>query len=162
VTAPSGCPTRRRFLVLMAASVAAGCDAVPVEADDDIDDDDTVDDDPSTSGPIDVGAVAEIPMDSLRPVERQRLAVGRDRGGIWALSLTCRHLGCPINDPDEPGIIGFAGLMCPCHGSRYDRDGLVLTGPSEQDLHNYAVSVEDGRVLVDVTELVALGTRARP
>jgi Rieske Fe-S protein len=44
-----------------------------------------------------------------------------------ALSLECPHLGCTV----APGPSGFA---CPCHGSRFDRDGRVVSGPASRSL----------------------------
>ncbi len=45
------------------------------------------------------------------------------------LGLRCTHLGCRTR-PD-PASGGFA---CPCHGSRFDRDGAVVQGPATSAL----------------------------
>ncbi len=49
-------------------------------------------------------------------------------GALTAYSLTCTHLGCTI-EPD-----GEADFACPCHGSRYTKDGSVLKGPANKPL----------------------------
>ncbi len=40
-----------------------------------------------------------------------------------AISTVCTHEGCEVN-------IAGAGLVCPCHDSRYDTDGHVTKQPS--------------------------------
>ena len=56
-----------------------------------------------------------------------RIAVMEQPGGYYALSLVCTHLGCAVN-------VTETGLLCPCHGSRFDRQGKVLTGPATKPL----------------------------
>ena len=41
----------------------------------------------------------------------------------------CTHMGCPLVwNPEE------STYECPCHGSRFDRDGQVLDGPAQKNL----------------------------
>lgn len=59
------------------------------------------------------------------------VAVYRDEKGIFhEMSAVCPHL---------KGIIRWNPAEktwdCPCHGSRFDRFGKVVTGPSNEDLH---------------------------
>ncbi len=59
-----------------------------------------------------------------------RAAVYRDEAGdLHACSAVCPHLGC---------IVKWNGSEktwdCPCHGSRFDREGAVLNGPSNKNL----------------------------
>lgn len=45
-------------------------------------------------------------------------------------SVKCPHLGCELEwNPDEKT------WDCPCHGSRFDPDGNLLTGPAQTDMH---------------------------
>ena len=44
-----------------------------------------------------------------------------------AISLVCTHLGCRL--AATPG-----GFACPCHGSRFDRDGSPVAGPARARL----------------------------
>ena len=53
--------------------------------------------------------------------------------GIAALSPICTHLGCTV------GVEGPV-LVCPCHGSTYDREGRVLRGPAERALRSFPVT----------------------
>jgi len=43
------------------------------------------------------------------------------------LSLVCTHLGCRV--AGAPG-----GFACPCHGSRYDTAGGLVSGPARSAL----------------------------
>lgn len=60
----------------------------------------------------------------------RKVAVYRDEEGrLHERSAVCTHLGCIVrwNDVERT-------WDCPCHGSRYDRFGAVITGPAPQDL----------------------------
>ena len=149
--------TRREILGMVAALPLVGC-ASATPADDD--DDTPAGPSPLPDDPVEVGTVDSIPPSSLAIVPGQPLAIGRDDAGLWALGTVCTHLGCNIANAGLGGDISFARIACGCHGSQYGRDGEVLVGPSNRDLPNYRVVVEaDGRVFIDATQEVALGTR---
>jgi len=43
--------------------------------------------------------------------------------------IRCRHMGCQVEwNPDEQSY------DCPCHGSRYSKDGELLDGPAQEGL----------------------------
>lgn len=59
--------------------------------------------------------------------------------GILAIYKVCTHLGClykwvPSNDRFE----------CPCHGSKYQKDGTYIEGPAPRTLDRFVVQVVDG------------------
>ncbi len=60
----------------------------------------------------------------------QKVAIYRDeQGHLHRYSAVCRHLDCIVAwNPIEHS------WDCPCHGSRYDRYGKVINGPSVKDL----------------------------
>lgn len=61
-----------------------------------------------------------------------------------ALSPICTHLGCTVEIQD-------ARLVCPCHGSTYDREGRVLQGPAERALARYRTELTaDGLLVIDL------------
>ena len=56
---------------------------------------------------------------------------------VAAISLVCTHLGCTVNRVET-------GFLCPCHGSQYDADGIVVGGPAPKTLHWLDVKVVPG------------------
>lgn len=60
----------------------------------------------------------------------KKLGVYRDgQGQLYAVDLRCPHLGCQLEwNPDE------RSWDCPCHGSRFDYKGRLLSGPAQTDL----------------------------
>jgi glycine/D-amino acid oxidase-like deaminating enzyme/nitrite reductase/ring-hydroxylating ferredoxin subunit len=63
-------------------------------------------------------------------IEGETLAVSRsEEGTLGAVSPRCTHLGCYVswNRADQ-------SWDCPCHGSRFLRDGRVIQGPAVADL----------------------------
>jgi Rieske Fe-S protein len=66
------------------------------------------------------------------------LVVGRDSGGLYAMSSICTHQGCGTN------VIGGAAqpsLYCPCHGSVFNATGAVVRGPARRALQHYELDV---------------------
>jgi cytochrome b6-f complex iron-sulfur subunit len=55
-----------------------------------------------------------------------------------ALEAVCTHEGCTVNSADGDVYV------CPCHGSRYNRSGQVVTGPARASLRRYTSTVADG------------------
>lgn len=65
-------------------------------------------------------------------------------GRYAALSPICTHLGCTVD-------IEGAHLVCPCHGSTYDRAGQVLRGPAERPLKRFPATVTaEGELLIQL------------
>jgi Rieske Fe-S protein len=62
-----------------------------------------------------------------------------------ALSPVCTHQGCVVD-------VQGAALVCPCHGSTYDRRGQVVRGPAERPLTSYPVKEDPpGTLVIDLT-----------
>lgn len=79
-------------------------------------------------------------------VEEAGVFVLRDAQGLRALSATCTHLGCTVRRN-----AGGDGFTCPCHGSRYDPEGNVISGPAPDALSFLALRVDKrGRLEVDL------------
>jgi Rieske Fe-S protein len=144
---------RRRFLKMAAFGVAAaGCG--PVE-DNTQSASTTPDGGPSSGAPGDVtaGKAADLSVGSLQSVSGGRVAIGRDNGGVYAMTLTCTHLGC------QAGVVG-AQIVCPCHDARFDANGNVLNGPATAPLVHFAVSADNsGNLTVHTGTVVDPTTR---
>lgn len=67
------------------------------------------------------------------------LVVGN--GEYAALSPICTHLGCTVE-------VQGAYLVCPCHGSTYERTGKVVRGPAERPLRRYPATLSSAQVIV--------------
>jgi cytochrome b6-f complex iron-sulfur subunit len=102
-----------------------------------------------------LGAVTSFPVGSWRNVKAARVIVGRDARGIFAYTSVCTHSGCTVPAPASTA----AGSTCPCHGSRYNAEGMVTGGPAARSLSNYEVIVCGGDVYLNMARTVAVGTR---
>jgi len=61
--------------------------------------------------------------------------------GPWAVSRKCTHLGCRLNFQEKEGI-----LLCPCHHSRFSKEGARLSGPAKKNLSRFQVTtVREGK-----------------
>jgi cytochrome b6-f complex iron-sulfur subunit len=71
---------------------------------------------------------------------------------IAAISLVCTHLGCTVNRVET-------GFQCPCHGSQYDSDGLVVGGPAPKTLPWLEIkTVPGGQLEIDTATALPEGT----
>ncbi|MDD2540576.1 MAG: Rieske (2Fe-2S) protein [Desulfuromonadaceae bacterium] len=86
-------------------------------------------------------ARADVPINGALVFRNERLALLRDANGFYALSLVCTHLGCTVTVTEDI-------LSCPCHGSRFDRQGKVLSGPADRSLARMDVEVVGERLEV--------------
>jgi cytochrome b6-f complex iron-sulfur subunit len=90
-----------------------------------------------------LGDPARFPVDTYTFLEEHKLFVYRDHEGIKAVSAVCTHLGCILEKSSD-------GFECPCHGSCYNDQGQVLSGPAPRDLAWYRVlRAADGKIVVD-------------
>jgi Rieske Fe-S protein len=64
-------------------------------------------------------------------------------GNYHAVHLVCTHLGCLVSFDKKEG-----NLACPCHGSRFDPNGAVLSSPAPAPLRAYDVRVAGDTVVV--------------
>jgi cytochrome b6-f complex iron-sulfur subunit len=70
--------------------------------------------------------------------------------GFYALSAVCTHLGCLTAWKPELGIIA-----CPCHGSKFKRDGTKIEGPAPRPLPWLRTWLsDDGDLMVDRSTVV--------
>lgn len=93
--------------------------------------------------PLDLGPAAAVGPGQV--VSQGDVALVRDQGGLFALSLVCPHLGCrPAWQKTQ------ARFLCPCHGSAFAPDGQRLFGPAPRGLPHLWVELDaSGRALVD-------------
>ncbi len=98
---------------------------------------------PEASHRFRAGKPAEFPPGTVKIVTEHNVRIMATDEGVAALSLVCTHLGCIVAESPE-------GFKCPCHGSRYARDGKVVAGPAPRPLRWLEISqAPDGSLIVD-------------
>lgn len=65
-------------------------------------------------------------------------------GGFLAISIKCTHLGCMVQFDSTN-----QGFMCPCHSSKFNKYGEVLSPPATRALDLFPIVIEKGEILVD-------------
>jgi Rieske Fe-S protein len=128
----------RRDFVLALCATAAGCAA-----------NNNGGNTTAWTGPatFDLGPAAQL----TQPIDTRWLQSGgfflvRDTNRLYALSATCTHKACPLTTKGE-------GILCPCHGSRFSKEGQVQTGPATTPLPRFNISInQEGHVVVDRTK----------
>jgi len=82
-------------------------------------------------------------------------------GGLIALYHKCPHLGCTVPYRSDFTFDNKKGwFRCPCHGSRYLRDGVRFYGPAPRPLENFQISLApDGTLVVDRGKIIPRTTR---
>ncbi len=74
-----------------------------------------------------------------------RVFLFRKGNTLRAASAICTHLGCTVN-------LANNGFHCPCHGSVFDRNGIVVSGPAPSPLSWFDLSLSrDGHVVIDTS-----------
>jgi cytochrome b6-f complex iron-sulfur subunit len=97
------------------------------------------------AGPLD-----DYPVNSVTYLQDQQVYIVRTEKELWAMSSVCTHLGCITQWKPESNQIA-----CPCHGSKFGRDGNVEAGPAPRPLPHFSVRLAaDGALVVDKLEIV--------
>jgi cytochrome b6-f complex iron-sulfur subunit len=108
-------------------------------------------------GDASAGNVSDLPVGSIRAVPNAPAFIARDQDGLYAMTSTCTHAGC---DLIASGVITAQGIDCRCHGSVFDKDGSVVSGPATNPLEHFAVSVDpSGAITVHGGTQVSQSTR---
>ncbi len=91
---------------------------------------------------FDIGPESDYPIPSHTVLPNIPAVIIRDESGFKAMSLTCTHLGCMVEQRNF-------GFECPCHGSRYDKEGKVFKGPASTSLPQFRIQKsQDGNLHV--------------
>ncbi len=100
-----------------------------------------------------IGIPDNFPVNSMTYFADQQVYVARTSMGFFAVSAVCTHLGCITQWKPELDMIA-----CPCHGSRFNKDGTVVHGPAPRPLPHFAMRLmSDGNLLVDKLDIVSEG-----
>jgi cytochrome b6-f complex iron-sulfur subunit len=94
---------------------------------------------------VNAGKPEGYPEDSVTLDVNSGIYLIHTKEGFFALSAICTHLGCMTAWKPELGIIA-----CPCHGSKFNRDGEKIAGPAPRPLPWLRTWVsDDGDLMVD-------------
>ena len=126
---------RRQFIVLSAATLAAGCAAnQPVRL---------------QPAAIDAGPASDFAADGVySKFSKQGFFVIRKGTSLTALSSICTHRGCKVN------VDADSSFYCPCHGSSFDPAGRVTYGPAIYALPVLPTSVDSRGHLIIVATVI--------
>jgi cytochrome b6-f complex iron-sulfur subunit len=92
------------------------------------------------------GTVAD--LDKTGQLLNEKMALGKalvvrvEGDQLLAVEPTCNHQGCSVAWDASQSFI------CPCHDSKFAKDGKVLEGPATQALPIYTAKIEGDQVLV--------------
>lgn len=102
--------------------------------------------------PLDVPTLSTFTRTSQAGWERTATSYGvyiirkaDDRFDVF--SNKCTHLSCRVAWDEEQGA-----FICPCHDGRFARDGSIISGPQPRALDPFEFKVEEGALLVHLTE----------
>lgn len=99
---------------------------------------------------VNVGKPESYPLDSVTLDANSGLYVIHSSEGFFSLGAVCTHLGCLTQWKPELGIIA-----CPCHGSKFHRDGQKIEGPAPRPLPWLRMWVSDeGDLMVDRSTII--------
>ncbi len=98
---------------------------------------------PEASSIFRIGKPDDFPNGTVKIIPEKKVQIVATEEGVAVISLICTHLGCIVNKTKD-------GFLCPCHGSKYLKNGKVVGGPAPRPLKWLAVSqAPDGTLLVD-------------
>jgi len=107
-----------------------------------------------TPGVTRLGTVTTFALNTWHLLTSLRVIVAHDAGGLYAYSAVCTHSGCVVDPPSSTGV-----AYCACHGSRFNGNGAVLTGPAGTPLVHYQVTICAGIAYVNRARTVTAATR---
>jgi cytochrome b6-f complex iron-sulfur subunit len=94
---------------------------------------------------VNAGKPESYPLDSVTLDVNSGIYVIHAKEGFFSVGAVCTHLGCLTAWKPELGIIA-----CPCHGSKFQRDGTKIEGPAPRPLPWFRTWVSDeGDLMVD-------------
>ncbi len=94
---------------------------------------------------VNAGKAENYPVDSVTLDVKTGIYLVHVGEGYFALNAVCTHLGCLTAWKPDLGVIA-----CPCHGSRFSREGQKLAGPAPKPLPWLKTWLsDDGNLMVD-------------
>ncbi|MCC7130442.1 MAG: hypothetical protein B6D39_01285 [Anaerolineae bacterium UTCFX2] len=98
-------------------------------------------------GLVYAGKIEEFPPGSVNYILSGKFYIVHPAGGLMALWQRCTHLGCAV-----PWAEAENQFHCPCHGSLFNQDGVVIGGPAPRPLDRFSIVIKDDEVWVDTSK----------
>jgi len=140
--------SRRGFVAATAVTVACACCGMAEEA---LAREPAA---PAFTGVLDAGPAKDIAEGiTATYAKSHNIMIVRVGDTMHSTVATCTHRSCKLkaNDVKPTG----QEFRCSCHGSRFSLEGALLKGPAKVSLARYAVSIQDGKLLVDASKKFA-------
>jgi cytochrome b6-f complex iron-sulfur subunit len=94
---------------------------------------------------VNAGKVENYPVNSVTLDATSGIYLIHAAEGFFSLNAVCTHLGCLTAWKQDEGVIA-----CPCHGSRFSREGQKMAGPAPKPLPWLKTWLSDeGNLMVD-------------
>ena len=94
-----------------------------------------------------IGPESALPSTTASPepnVAGKFWLVNTEEAGPKAIYMVCTHLGCLYKWEQANNL-----FECPCHGSKFTREGDYIEGPAPRSLDTFVVTIENGEIAVD-------------
>ncbi len=98
---------------------------------------------------VQVGFPDDYQLGQVDYLRGHNLFVVRDEKGFLAISAVCTHLGCIVAWNRD-----YHMFLCPCHGGKFDAEGLNIEGPPPRPLDLFAMRLDDDGLLVVDQDIV--------
>lgn len=86
-----------------------------------------------------------LPLNINKPVSfHNKYIVFNKDGETKVYSSHCTHLGCKIHE------FRNGRLICPCHGSEYDLNGIPLKGPAFKPLPQIEAQISPDKTSIEI------------
>jgi len=129
--------SRRQFIQTAAATACACalCGALPALAD------------KVSTDPLDAGKLADYSSDGVYDqfAKSHHVLIVRNQNRLYAPTAVCTHKHCVVRARD-------GSIICPCHNSHYNTEGVPTRGPARRPLVRYAIQLKNGRIVVDPSQ----------
>ncbi len=104
-------------------------------------------------GRVLAGKPEDLKVGDTKYVREGKFYLTRVPDGYLALFQKCPHLGCVVpwkpDDPTEDNLAAKGRFNCGCHGSIYDRYGVLKAGPAPRPMDFMPITIENGNLIVD-------------
>lgn len=86
-----------------------------------------------------------LPLNINKPVSFHDNFIILNKDGVTTVFTShCTHLGCKIKE------VKNERLICPCHGSEYDLNGVPLKGPAFKPLKKIPSKVSSNKTSIEI------------